>query len=126
MSIVIRDRRKLRDIQEEFNTEFPYLLLEFFTPGGKAGTGHGEIPVRSADLTLADYHKGVDSSAQLLLTGEMTVAELDTQFRTLFGLGIHILRKSGKAWLKTTFTEGWSLNQQNKQGEVLSKLKGDA
>jgi hypothetical protein len=32
-----------------------------------------------------------------------------------------VYRKSGKIWLETTVTDSWTLEEQNKQGESLSK-----
>ena len=51
----------------------------------------------------------------------MTVIDLEKKFREVFGLGIQVFRKSGKAWLETTLTDNWTLEEQNRQGEALSK-----
>ena len=52
----------------------------------------------------------------------MTVTELERQFRELYGLHVLVFRKSGKVWLETTVTDGWTLAEQNNQGEALSAL----
>jgi hypothetical protein len=53
----------------------------------------------------------------------MTVSNLEQKFRDVYGLSVQVFRRSGKAWLETTFTDGWTLEEQNSQGEDLSKLK---
>ena len=52
----------------------------------------------------------------------MTVVDLEQSFSDVFGLGVQIFRKSGKVWLETTVTDGWTLDEQNRQGEALSKV----
>ena len=51
----------------------------------------------------------------------MTVNELEQRFSDVYGLGVQVFRKSGNVWLETTVTDGWTLEQQNKQGESLDK-----
>jgi hypothetical protein len=36
---------------------------------------------------------------------------------------VQVFRKSGKVWLETTVTDGWTLEEQNLQGEALSNTK---
>jgi len=50
----------------------------------------------------------------------LTINELEKKFREVFGLTVHIFRKSGFVWLQSTVTDGWSLREQNKQGESLN------
>jgi hypothetical protein len=51
----------------------------------------------------------------------MTVTELESRFNTIYGLSVQLFRKSGRAWLETTVTDGWTLEEQNNEGEALSK-----
>ena len=48
-------------------------------------------------------------------------AELEEIFETNFGLHVQIFRKSGKIWLETSTTDGWTLNQQNEEGKLLEE-----
>ena len=50
----------------------------------------------------------------------MTVANLENDFDAIYGLAVHVFRKSGKVWLETTVTDNWTLEEQNRQGELLS------
>jgi hypothetical protein len=52
----------------------------------------------------------------------MLVSELENLFEDKFKLSVQVFRKSGKSWLETTFTDGWSLKKQNQEGLDLSKI----
>ncbi len=52
----------------------------------------------------------------------MRVNELEQSFADTFGLGVRVFRKSGKSWLETTVTDGWTLEEQNNQGRDLSGM----
>lgn len=52
-----------------------------------------------------------------MITPDMTVTDLEQSFNTIYGLGVQVFRKSGKIWLETTVTDGWTLEEQNRQGE---------
>lgn len=45
---------------------------------------------------------------------------MSKDFRDVYGMGVQVFTKSGKVWLETTVTVGWTREQQNKQGEELS------
>jgi hypothetical protein len=38
---------------------------------------------------------------------------------------VQVFRQSGRVWLETTRTDDWTLAEQNKQGEELSKYKNE-
>jgi hypothetical protein len=38
----------------------------------------------------------------------------------VYGIHVQLFRKSGKVWINTSVTSSWTLEEQNKQGEVLS------
>lgn len=64
----------------------------------------------------------IQNRNEIAITPDMTVVELEQCFNNIYGLGIQVFRKSGKGWLETTVTDGWTLKEQNKQGEALSKV----
>ena len=120
MKIAINDHRKIYAIQEEFNGIFPYLKLEFFSKPHKNGGASPKTLVKHNNGTLGEcrtvHHKG-----DLTIIPEMTVSDLEQNFGDVYGLGVQVFRKSGKSWLETTVTDNWTLAEQNKQGEDLSK-----
>ncbi len=120
MKIKIADRRKIFAIQEEFSKLFPYLKLEFFSKPHKAGAGSPKKLVKSPSKTLGEC-RSIHKNGSITITPAMTVCDLENSFRDVFGLSVQVFRHSGKVWLETTVTDGWTLEEQNKQGEALSK-----
>lgn len=121
MKITINDHRKIFAIQEEFNTVFPYLKLEFFSKPHKPG---GESPkklVKHNSKTLSEC-RTIHNAGEITITSKMTVMDLEQRFSDVYGLSVQVFRKSGKVWLETTVTDGWTLEEQNSQGESLSKM----
>ena len=121
MKLDINDQRKISTIQEEFNTVFPYLKLEFFfnknNPRGILSKGY----IKQYNKPLHEC-RTVQNKKQIVITPEMTVINLEQSFREVYGLVVEVFRKSGKVWLETTVTDGWTLEEQNTQGEALSKI----
>lgn len=119
MKIAINDHRKIFAIQEEFNIVFPYLKLEFFSkPNSTEGASVKKFIKHSK--TLGEC-RTVHNKGQITITPNMSVTDMEQRFMDIYGLGVEVFRKSGKAWLETTVTDGWTLEEQNKQGEALSK-----
>lgn len=118
--IAINEQRKISSIQEEFNTVFPYLRMEFFSKPIKPGVPAVKKLIKQTNKTLGDF-SSVHDKGDITVTPSMTVAGLEDSFKEMFGLGVKIFRKSGKAWLETTITDIWTLEEQNHQGEDLSR-----
>ena len=121
MKIAITDNRKIQHLQEEFTSSFPYLRIEFFSRSHKPGTGTSPRSMRAPERTIGECRK-IHRKGHLSINENMTVAELEQSFRELYGLNVQVFRKSGKVWLETTVTDGWTLAEQNSQGEALSNL----
>jgi hypothetical protein len=122
MKIIINDRRKVFAIQESFNEQFPYLKLEFFSKPHKSGGATSKKYLKNNSKTIGEC-RTIHNSGSITITPLMTVAELEQRFSDVYGLGAQVFRKSGTVWLETTVTDGWSLEEQNSQGEALSKSK---
>lgn len=119
MKITINDRRKIFAIQEDFTKTFPYLKLEFFKKGHKPGGPSSKKTMNHNSKTLGEC-RTVHNKGIITITGTMTVNELEQRFGDVYGLGVQVFRKSGNMWLETTVTDGWTLEEQNRQGESLS------
>jgi hypothetical protein len=117
MSIVIHGQRTIAIVREEFNREFPYLELEFFSGVSRLGAlqllGHSE---KQLDAFRTDHHNG-----ELIITPQMKVSELEQLFNQAYGLKVRVLRQSGKSWIETILTEDWTLEDQNREGGELSQ-----
>lgn len=123
MEIVIRDDRKVSTIQDEFNSVFPYLRIEFYVKSNKLGSAFTKKFINQDGKTLGEC-RILRTKGALKITPDMTVVDLENGFKELYGLGVEVFRQSGKVWLETTVTDGWTLEEQNKQGESLSKKIG--
>lgn len=121
MNITINDHRKIFAIQEDFNKLFPYLKLEFFSkPHTKGGATSIKL-IKYNSQTLGEC-RTIHNNGEISIIPAMSVAELEQHFGDIYGLGVQVFRKSGKTWLETTVTDNWTLEEQNKQGEELSKI----
>ena len=123
MKVIINDKRKVFAIQEEFNKEYPFLKLEFFAKQHTPGGASAKKFISPNSKTLGEY-RTLHESGKITITSGMTVNDLEQGFRDVYGLGVQVFRKSGKVWLETTVTDGWTLEKQNSQGEDLSKAVG--
>lgn len=120
MKVTINDHRKIFAIQEDFNQLFPYLKLEFFSKPHTNGGATSIKFIKHNSKTLGEC-RTLHNSGEITIVPDMTVAELEQNFGSVYGLGVQVFRKSGKTWLETTVTDKWTLEEQNKQGEELSK-----
>lgn len=120
MEIVIHDNQAISSISEQFSRAFPYLKLEFYTKARSTYKGALLNSIQSTEKTLAEF-RATNNVRTLTLNDAMTVSDLERGFLSVYNLVVQVLRKSGKVWLETTLTDGWTLHEQNKQGEDLSK-----
>jgi hypothetical protein len=118
--IVVEDHNKIFMLQEEFNQAFPYLKIEFFSVANKQGQLIVNKFTSENSRALGGYRNS-HNNEQIVITPEITVAALEEKFNKIYGLGAQVLRKSGKIWLEATVTDVWTLEEQNRQGEALSK-----
>ena len=54
------------------------------------------------------------------MDNDVTVAELENQF-TNIGVNAEIFRRSGNVWVEASLTINWTLQQQNMEGEEISR-----
>jgi hypothetical protein len=119
MKIMINDSRKIYTIQEEFNTLFPYLKIEFFSKPHKEGGASPKRLVHNNRKTIGEC-RTVHKNGTVTIIPNITVSELEQNFNDVYGLSAQVFRQSGNIWLETTVTDGWTLEQQNNQGKELS------
>lgn len=120
MKITINDKRKIHAIQEEFNKNFPYLKIEFFTKPHKPGGASPKKLLENSSKTLGEC-RTIHKKGNITITPNMTVSDMEQSFADVYGLSIQVFRQSGKVWLETTVTDGWTLEEQNNQGKALSQ-----
>lgn len=124
MNIEIHDTNSISSVQQAFNSMFPYLKIEFFT-NLKSVSGRFQRKVIEKYIQTFGEHKKTDSFDSIVISPEMTIADLDQQLQTAFGMSVKLYRYSGRLWLETSVTDNWTLEQQNKEGQALSFRNGD-
>ena len=117
MSITISKTRTLKSIQESFNTKFPYLKIEFFRKDHDSGAASAKKFMLDPALTIAEAGH-FDHDEEISVDGHLKVSTFEHHFFELYGIGLQVFRKSGKAWIQTTATDEWTLAHQNQEGEA--------
>src|SRR5205809_8043666 len=102
MTINITPDRIIKEVQKDFNEEFPFLKIEFFKKGYRFGRSFHREPVLSRELKVGGPRS--DKNDAFRITGSMTVKELERRCEDELGLSVQVYRKSGNLWLETTMT----------------------
>lgn len=120
MELIITDDMKLSDFSDRFHALFPFLKVEIIMLCGKYASGSEKGVIKYLNRNFGDCRmKGMDEIIHL--DKNTSVQQLEEKLRRIYGLTVQVLRKSGKSWLETRLTSGWTLGEQNFQGESLSK-----
>lgn len=123
MTIEISRDRRVADVQKDFNSEFPYLRLEFLQPYTTPQKQDGTVArFANAASQMGDLYKNI-TDCFIDLPASITVNELERTFFTQLGLKARVLRKSGNIWMETSLTNNLTLQQQNEHGREISVLK---
>ena len=109
----VRGDRLVGELQEDFNSAFPFLKIEFYKKSGN-------VVRHSIGKSVTLAKAGLVREDTLTIGDTMSVGELEQIFRDQFGVYVQVSRKSGSLWLETTMTDKWTLKQQNEHGRELS------
>jgi hypothetical protein len=107
--------RKIKDIETEFNHNFPYLHLCIINNRGSEQKKHDVKEVNAPELTPEQV-----AQDKVIIDETMTVEQLENTLLRCFGYIAKVYRRSGNVWLQTKFTNGWTLKEQNQMGEDIS------
>jgi hypothetical protein len=120
MSLVLNDNMSIFTVQQLFNSVFPYLKIDFFERDTKLnGFAFVRKHVTGNAKKLKDYKIANTKEPLICIKPSLTVSDLDKIFSKTYYLQTQVFRKSGNVWLEATITDGWSLEDQNKQGELI-------
>lgn len=118
MTIRINKTRTFKEIQQDFNSLFPFLKIEFFKRGHAVEEGSSASKMIKNGQLLEELT--IREEGQLEIQPSMTVAAFEQTLLNRFGIAAQVFRKSGNLWLETTMTDQWSLGQQNEHGREIS------
>jgi hypothetical protein len=119
MRLYIAPTRFIRDIQSEFNREFAFLKLEFFSKKALLHADYSSSQLMPANGRIGDIQLAL-TDGDLEINGKMKVVELEKRLKEQFNVAAQVFRRSGNIWLETTMTDSWSLEQQNNHGREIS------
>jgi len=118
MKLYLNKESSIKSVQTEFREHYPFLKVEFFKNYSK------EQPLpKTIAITAFELSKKLDGAYNgkiININGSRTVAEVEKDFENLFGLSALLFRKYGNVWVETTLTDDWTLEEQNKEAELLS------
>lgn len=121
MKLHIKKDGRLSDIQEEFNHYFPYLRLEFY-----------RLP--HIKKKLSPKNEKIDRFTPVILlvkleedkiiefSEKITVGQFEALMNYEAGLFVQISRQSGRVWIETSYTDDWTLKEQNEQGKIMGSI----
>ena len=119
MHLYIEPNRLINDIQDEFNTMFPFLKIEFFKNKSLFRSDFSSSQIIPKNRKIGEGQPAM-KEGDIDIDLDMKVIELEKIFRDRFNLSVEVFRKSGNLWLETSMTDNWTLHQQNNHGMELS------
>ena len=125
MTLIIDDNKNISTIQQEFNSMFPYLKIEFFKHTYGIYHGNPKKDMLNSNLSLKQFCKK-NGNGTLEIKDSMKVSDLENSFQRLFSLSAQVFRKSAGYWIETSVTDDWTLKQQNDEGKDLSDFVKNA
>ena len=119
MKLFIEKESLAGDVKKIFTTCYPFLKIEFY----KKQPAHTPViqkkEVMPFNLPLIQLTNSSDRKV-IDIGRNITVEQLEDQFASL-GLLSEVFRKSGNVWIETSLTNNWTLQQQNMEGEEISR-----
>jgi hypothetical protein len=123
MKIILKDNMSIATVQQLFNDLFPFLKIEFFEKEYKhSHTISTKKRVSSTIKKLFDFKINHTTPSDICIHANMKVTDLEKEFNSLYKLQTQVFRKSGNIWLEATITDGWTLEEQNNHGEIITQL----
>lgn len=105
----------LQNIDSGFREHYPYLKLVFYKNPHLEGEASKPIEKLKASMPMEEvtmFHTG----AQIDISPERTVSEVEADFFHKLGLCVQVVRLSGNIYITTTETDYWTLQDQNDSG----------
>jgi hypothetical protein len=106
----------VQSIFDEFNKQFPFLRLEFYTNAHADTMGSKSNDQVSHHILLEKLNPAL-TEAEFIIDPEMTVSDFEKMMKEKYQLYVQVFRKSSDIWLQTSATDHWTLQKQNGKGE---------
>lgn len=125
-TITTTGNKKVKTLQKEFNTKFPFLRLGIFPMSAKAIVKKGgTITGVDSEKTLSEVRSKV-GNGEISIHGRTIVGNLEKQFEEVFGLYVQICytNKEGNRYYTSGSDDKKSLSALNKEKEAEGCKKG--
>lgn len=119
MTLLINKEQLISELQQAFNTAYPFLKIELFAPKHGLPPGPADQGRLPGNLSLQEVSPHLPDGV-VDLPETMRIQELEDIFSDRYGLRLQVFRKSGNLWLETTMTANWTLKLQNEHGREIS------
>ena len=120
MKLFLSSESTARDINKEFQKNFPYLKLEFYRRKHNIEESSYWEESLSGNTLLKEI-KGNLLPGMITISPLDTVAELEQRFQKNFGLPVQVYRKTRDVWLETVQTDDLTLESQNNIAASISR-----
>ena len=120
MQIYISEDATIANIQNDFQSAYPYLKLEFYQQPHEVAEPSPAWEKIPAATPIEDIRM-VHTFGWIDINHKRTAMEVENDFRHIMGLNAQVMRKSGDLWLETTKTDNWTLGQLNDEGKLADK-----
>ena len=120
----ITNEKRLIEVQEEFQRNFPFLKIEFYASHHQMGEGSRAEETLDPQLAIGAVrtkHKEGD----LQIDGSLEVKQLEQLFYDDYGLNVQVFRQSGHLWMQTSASDHWTLEKQNRKGGHSAAIVND-
>jgi hypothetical protein len=114
--ITIDPKATFESIRLQFKKHFPFLDIHCFKNKHENQQGSSKKSMHQPDTRLSEL-MNVSGPVSVAFQPTDTVKQFEEKIKDTSGLNVQVFRKSGKLWLETTVTDGWTLQQQNEEGE---------
>ena len=119
MKITIRGNRTISELQQDFNSIFPFLNLEFFDLPANQFVNHVSSGQEQPNLWLKDIREK-NEDGELVIHQHMTVMQLENILSDEFGLHAKVFVKQGDRWIRSSLNGYWMLHHKNEEGRRTS------
>jgi hypothetical protein len=121
LELHIDEQNAFQDIQHEFTAVYPFLKMDFFRSFSAAGKpAYKRERIYPWELIRRFVRKANDG--RIDIDKSKTVSQVVKSLESMLDLSVMILRRSGNVWIETSLTSDWTLEQQNREGEHISRL----
>lgn len=120
MKLIVHKEQSLKEIQQAFQQQYPFLKLEFFKEPHHVMQRSAVAPLLDRDQPVSKFTR-VDG-AEIEIGPRQSVADMEKEFQEKLGFAAQVFRKANQVWIETSKTDGWSLEKQNQDAEELLKL----